>query len=421
MRQLVQYSVSANIQQRHCHDIKVLNYNQRLLNKLEFHKMNEYVTMVIGADIAPTHDNYELFINNDVDKLVGKKVLEILKSSDYRIFNLESPLTDRLTPIKKSGPNLYAKTETVRGMKKLGIDLVTLANNHVRDQGEYGIKSTICTLKNEKIDYIGVGSSIENVIKSKIVEIKDIKIGVYACAEHEYSIVEKNQSGANPFDYIDTFYDISMLKKVCDCVIVLFHGGTELYRYPTPLIQRICRHMVDSGADIVLLQHTHCIGTYEEYKFGTIVYGQGNFIFNNSESEVTKTSLLVQLKISKSIGKKIVVNYIPLEKTMYGVKIAEGEKAKDIIDKFKDRSRDIVNQDILKRKFSEFSKVKMRELMYILGGRFTNNRLFRLLDKCCGGRLLKMIYTEGYLLFIKDLFMCESYQEMMSSNILDNE
>ena len=72
---------------------------------------------------------------------------------------------------------------------------------------------------------------------------------------------------------------IQNLKDQCDYVIVLYHGGKEHYRYPSPYLQRVARKMVEKGADLVVCQHSHCIGCYEKYKDSMIIYDQGNFIF----------------------------------------------------------------------------------------------------------------------------------------------
>ena len=66
----------------------------------------------------------------------------------------------------------------------------------------------------------------------------------------------------------------------CDYTIVLYHGGKEYYRYPSPNLQRVCRYMIEKGTDLVICQHSHCIGCEENYLSGKIVYGQGNFIFD---------------------------------------------------------------------------------------------------------------------------------------------
>lgn len=67
---------------------------------------------------------------------------------------------------------------------------------------------------------------------------------------------------------------------------MLYHGGKEYYRYSSPNLQKTCRKMTEKGADLVLCQHSHCIGSYEEYNDSTILYGQGNFIFNMKKMNI---------------------------------------------------------------------------------------------------------------------------------------
>ena len=92
--------------------------------------------LIIGADIVLTESNKELFLKGDVKSLVGKELKEVLDNSNYSIFNLDVPLVDQEKPIVKQGPNLIALIATITGFKALGINLFTLANNHILDQDE---------------------------------------------------------------------------------------------------------------------------------------------------------------------------------------------------------------------------------------------------------------------------------------------
>ena len=83
-----------------------------------------------------------MFNNADTKALLGKELLSIWNSADIRIFNLEVPLTDTEDPIDKCGPNLIAPTSVIKGIKALEPSLLTLANNHIFDQGEQGLQST---------------------------------------------------------------------------------------------------------------------------------------------------------------------------------------------------------------------------------------------------------------------------------------
>ena len=187
------------------------------------------MSIIIGADIVPTKSNYDLFEKGDVLELVGQELLDILNKADYRIFNLEVPLADTEKPISKCGPNLIAPRSTVNGLKALGVDLFTLVNNHILDQDIQGLDSTRKALDEAGIAYIGVGNTPKEAAKPYIFENAGKKIGVYACAEHEFSIVSDTRPGANPYDPLESFDHVAKLKEQCDFVIVLYHGGKEHY------------------------------------------------------------------------------------------------------------------------------------------------------------------------------------------------
>ena len=77
--------------------------------------------ILIGADLVPTKRNISLFESGNAEELLGKELAECLNSADYRIFNLEVPLTDREQPIPKCGPNLIAPTKCIAGYQAMGL------------------------------------------------------------------------------------------------------------------------------------------------------------------------------------------------------------------------------------------------------------------------------------------------------------
>lgn len=198
------------------------------------------MNILIGADLVPTRSNIDLFASGDIQTLLGEELNNTLQNADYRIFNLEVPLTDREKPIPKCGPNLIAPTKCVEGYKSMHVDLLTLANNHILDQDQQGLVSSCSVLDDAGIAYTGVGQTPEEAAKPYIFECDGKKIGVYACSEHEFSIVSEYTAGENPIDLLETPDHIAALKAECDYVIVLYHGGKEHYRYPSPNLQKVC-------------------------------------------------------------------------------------------------------------------------------------------------------------------------------------
>lgn len=375
------------------------------------------MSILIGADIVPTKSNIEQFNKGDAAFLVGSELLKVLIDADYRIFNLEVPLTDVCSPIDKCGPNLIAPTSTINGYKSIGVDFVTLANNHILDQGERGLQSTCDLLRKNNIAYCGVGDNLSRAKTPYIFELDGRKIGIYACAEHEFSIATEDSAGANSFDPLESFDHVSALRQENDYVIVLYHGGKEHYRYPSPNLQRVCRKFVKSGADLVVCQHSHCIGCEEKYLDGTIVYGQGNFIFDDSESEFWKTSLLVQ------IDDKLNVSYIPLQKNGYGVNLALRNDAEKILKDFRDRSEEIKAPGAIESQYAEFSKKMLNQYLLRISG-IGNSFLFRVLNKLTKGKYgimkIKKKFNKVSLLAIQNLIECEAHRELFLEGLINN-
>lgn len=368
--------------------------------------------IVIGADVVPTSRNFDLFADGNADALVGDKLREVLYGGVYRIFNLEVPLTDEESPIKKCGPNLIAPAKTAAGLRAIKADLVTLANNHMLDQGTQGLYATWKALEKEKIACVGAGDDPVSAARPYYFTVGNKRVGVYGCAEHEFSIVSEQTAGANPYDPLETPDHIAAMKRECDYSIVLYHGGKEHHRYPSPGLQKICRKLIDKGADLVICQHSHCVGCEEKYHGGTIVYGQGNFLFDRSDSEFWQTGLLVCVDEVDQWR----ISYIPLRKTGATVRMAEGEDAEEILNAFAQRSEQIQHDGFVERQYSDLADTEIQRYLAVLGyGRF-----FRILFKLFGYRLTQRIFRinrEGYLLGVCNYVECEAHRELVLKGI----
>lgn len=365
--------------------------------------------ILIGADLVPTKTNFHIFSNGNINELIGDELASLFSSVDYKIFNLEVPLVDELNPISKAGPNLVAPTNTIKGIKKLGVDFLCLANNHILDQGKEGLLSTIKILKENEISYAGVGSR-EQANKPHFFTIDDLRIGIYCCAEHEFSIVDNRDIGANPFDYLNTLDDIVDIRKECDYLIVLYHGGKEHYRYPSPNLQKTCRKIVDKGADLVVCQHSHCVGCEEKYMNKTIVYGQGNFIFDYKNDECWKDSLLILLDIQVN---SIKLDYIPIEKNGNSIKKSHNE---NILKGFYHRSNLIKNEEEVERLYISYCLNNINNYINSIQDPIYNSLVFKVLNKLTKGYLKKKIiknYINKKRNTLINKIECEAHRELI--------
>ena len=145
--------------------------------------------------------------------------------------------------------------------------------------------------------------------------------------------------GSRPYDEYDTMEDIRAAKAANDRVIVIYHGGKEYSRYPSPRLLKLCRAMVKNGADLVLCQHSHCIGCYENFEDGHILYGQGNFHFvKPNDFEGWHTSLGV--KYDSRLNQ---VEFVPIQANEGGIDLCSESRAKELLDQFEARNQQLID------------------------------------------------------------------------------
>lgn len=379
---------------------------------------NKEVSIIIGADVLPTPNNYDLFSQGRVEELLGKDLWTVMEKADFRVFNLEGPLTNEKHPILKDGPVLSAPESTIAGLAAMKTDLLALSNNHIRDHGAYGIQRTIALAKDNKIAYIGVGVDQKERSGVYIFQQNGFRIGFYNCCENEESVVPEGEYGANPYDPLDSFDDVQAAKQECDFLIVLYHGGKELFRYPSPLNMRRFRKFADKGADIVIAQHTHCVGSYENYKGSLLLYGQGNFIFNRSDNEYYNNGLLLKVTFEQTKSKGYRYDFIPIQRKMNVVRLADREIGHQILTSMEERSRKLQDENFIQKEYMERADEYVSGYLFNMHGHLW---LMKVINKVFKGKLskyfIRYLYSNKAIARIKNYIACEAHHELLLTGV----
>ena len=297
-------------------------------------------TLLLG-DVSPKAKHViDLFDKKDV-KALFSDAISLFKDNDINFINLECAITDSENEIKKFGPCLKTCRNTADVLKEIGVTVCGLSNNHIFDFGIKGATDTIKALDETGLDYTGFGDNYEDSRRNYVVTKNGEKVCLIAVCEHEYSYAIEDRMGSRPFDEFETMDDIREAKKNCDRVIVLYHGGKELCQYPSPRLVKACRAMIKNGADVVLCQHTHCIGCYENFEGGHILYGQGNFHF--IYPEYASNILWNECLAVKYDTKTNEIEFTPIVANDNGIELAKGEKKEQILRDFEARCKTIAD------------------------------------------------------------------------------
>lgn len=264
--------------------------------------------ILIAGDLCPQQRVAEAFEDRNYQSVLGE-VKDITSQSDYAIVNFECPITKGgETAIAKQGPNLQCSPKGLDAVKWAGFGCVTLANNHIRDYGNLGVKNTIEVCRVLSVDTVGGGMNEKEASQVLYKNIDGEKLAIINCCEHEFSVATNKQAGANPLNPIQQYYSIQEAKKYADYVLVIVHGGHEHYQLPSPRMVETYRFFIDAGADAVVNHHQHCFSGYEVYNGKPIFYGLGNFCFdgNRSRKELWHEGYMVMLTYGDNVEYEII-------------------------------------------------------------------------------------------------------------------
>lgn len=367
--------------------------------------------ILIAGDIVPINSNENIFQKEIAkDCFLGFEAL--FNEADLFIANLECPLTSANQKALKSGSSIKAKPDAINGIENLNINLLSIANNHIGDYGDKGVSDTIGQLNKFKLNFLGAG---ENPIKARqpyVYTAQGKTVGVLSYADYEFGMVNEYQSGANPFDAINVFEDITSIKTKVDYVIVLLHDGKEYYHYPSPQLQKIGKYLIDLGADIVVCQHSHVVGAVENYKSGTIVYGQGNFLFDyrNNRKKNWSQGFFISINLKDDTN----IEFIPFKQNYPGISKLSKEEETVFFNDFKERQEKVKDKDFINKSWAEF--ITKQSPIYLSSAFGHNTFIARVLKKT---GLYKYVITQKTAMIVLNFLRSRVHRESFVSVLED--
>jgi len=216
-------------------------------------------------------------------------VAEALRGADIAFVNLESPLTEGGEPANKDfvfrGP-----TAGARGLAEAGVDIVSLANNHVLDYGPQGLADTLAALQGAGVAFTGAGEDISDARSPRLMERNGIRLAFLAYVNTPADSVSgfdvsgtqatEERAGVAWLTPEAVAADVAAARAAADVVVVSVHAGDEYQEAPNGLQAAAAHAAIDAGAALVLGSHPHVLQGIETYKGGLIVYSLGNLVFD---------------------------------------------------------------------------------------------------------------------------------------------
>ncbi len=270
----------------------------------------------LGADTSNASDKVTLTFVGDVmfagkveDLLTKhgydypfKYVKSYLEKADLTIANLETPVTTRGSAQTKE--YVYRSSPlALPELKKAGIDLVNLANNHSMDYGEEGLLDTLEHLDDQGILRVGGGRDADEAYRHVIVERHGMKIAFLGFTRvlpsTSWIATAKKAGLATAHTSKATMEAVAKARQEADLVVVIAHWGEERKSHPVKIQTDLAHEFIDAGADLVVASHPHVPQGFEQYKGKWVAYSLGNFVFTTNEVPETWDSMILNAACTK--------------------------------------------------------------------------------------------------------------------------
>jgi hypothetical protein len=222
-----------------------------------------------------------------------------IDSADLAIVNLEVPISPRYRgrdPIPDAPPVFRAPEDFLGALRELGVDAITVANNHAYDQGVRGLSNTLRAASAHELVAIGAGDDPEDAAQPVIVHAGTARIAIAAWTEGT-NHRPGHEEGASPCISIFRAGGTASLARASDAhfVIASFHWTQEEVVYPTQFMRAAAREAAEAGADLVFGHGTHLPGRTEtivtsDGRRVPVLYSLGNLLAAMEEPAGTLTS-----------------------------------------------------------------------------------------------------------------------------------
>jgi poly-gamma-glutamate capsule biosynthesis protein CapA/YwtB (metallophosphatase superfamily) len=210
-------------------------------------------------------------------------IAAVLKAADFTMVNLETAVTSRGMPQPKT---YHFRTTPLAfaALRDAGVDLVTMANNHVLDYGRIGLADTLAAARAARFSYVGIGANAGTAWAPYVTTVGGMRIAVIGVSQiaelAPYWVATSIRSGeANAISLGQTLAAVRAARRLAPIVIVFMHWGTQDVACPNLAQRSLAPQLAAAGASIIVGAHAHVLQGSGWLGHTFVAYGMGNFLF----------------------------------------------------------------------------------------------------------------------------------------------
>lgn len=262
----------------------------------------------------------------------SEETLREMEDADIFMLNNEFTYTDRGEPTPEKQFTFRSKPENAEMLHELGVDIVSLANNHSYDYGEISLLDTLETLEGIDMPYVGAGRNLEEASRTIYFQAGNQRIACLSATQIERldAPPTKGATADSPGVFrclteTEIFDRVAEASANSDFVVVYIHWGTEKMEQPDWSQPDMAKSLAEAGADLIIGDHPHVLQPLANVSGTPVIYSVGNYWFNSS----TRDTCLV--KVTVRDGEMQSFQFLPARQSNCYTEILSGEEKEALL------------------------------------------------------------------------------------------
>jgi poly-gamma-glutamate capsule biosynthesis protein CapA/YwtB (metallophosphatase superfamily) len=279
-------------------------------------------------------------LENDTDprSLFDPRIRELVADADLFLLNLECCVSSRGQPWPAPGKAFFFRAPpiAVETLTWLGVDCVTLANNHALDYGAEALLDTLDVLAGAGIATVGAGVDQAAARTPALLNRRGVEIAILGVTDHPDDFAAGPQTpgvayATLPYGLPDWLREqVTGLRATADIVVVTPHWGPNMVPTPVPHVRAAGRALVSAGATVVAGHSAHVFHAVE----GPVLYDLGDFIDDYAVQPLLRNDLGLLFLLTVDSAGPIRLEAVPLALDYCRTGPADGEDAGWVCDRF---------------------------------------------------------------------------------------
>jgi poly-gamma-glutamate synthesis protein (capsule biosynthesis protein) len=239
--------------------------------------------LVAVGDIIP-HDSVTASAVSHGWGSLFEETRALVSAADLALANLETPIAP--SRAGRVGVKVFnAPPALPLALKEAGFDGVSIANNHVWDQGRGGLLETVTHVDAAGLARAGAGRTCEEATRPVLLDVQGVRVGWIAASRVHNLYLNRDADEPCVFKYAtDDVVAAAAAARAAgaELVVLSVHWGQEYEREPRSWERSFARELVAGGVDVVLGHHPHVLQPIEFVESGgrrgLVAFSLGNFV-----------------------------------------------------------------------------------------------------------------------------------------------